>query len=83
MFDNGIYGLTKGQTSPTTVVGFKTKTTPYENHDQSLNPLMMLLSYGASWVGQTYAGNTHHLNDVISEAMPMKGSRTFISGRPA
>jgi 2-oxoglutarate ferredoxin oxidoreductase subunit beta len=51
LFDNGIYGLTKGQTSPTTVVGFKTKTTPYENRDQPLNPLMMLLSYGTSWVG--------------------------------
>ena len=73
LFDNGIYGLTKGQTSPTTVVGFKTKTTPYENSDQPLNPLMMLLSNGTSWVGQAYAGNTHHLNDMISEAMAHGG----------
>jgi 2-oxoglutarate/2-oxoacid ferredoxin oxidoreductase subunit beta len=73
LFDNGIYGLTKGQTSPTTVVGFKTKTTPYENRDQPLNPLMMLLSYGTSWVGQAYAGHTHHLNDMITEAMAHEG----------
>ena len=56
LFDNGIYGLTKGQVSPTSVMGFKTKTSPYENRDAPLNPLMMLLSYGASWVGQAYAG---------------------------
>ncbi len=43
LFDNGIYGLTKGQVSPTSVMGFKTKTSPYENRDAPLNPLMMLL----------------------------------------
>ena len=57
VFDNGIYGLTKGQTSPTSVLGFKTSTSPYENQDAPLNPLLMLLSYGASWVGQSYAGD--------------------------
>ncbi len=73
LFDNGIYGLTKGQTSPTTIVGFKTKTTPFENRDQPLNPLMMLLAYGTSWVGQAYAGNTHHLNDMITQALAHRG----------
>ncbi len=38
LFDNGIYGLTKGQVSPTSVMGFKTKTSPYENRDAPLNP---------------------------------------------
>ena len=73
LFDNGIYGLTKGQVSPTSVVGFKTKTSPYENHDQPLNPLMMLLAYGASWVGQAYAGKPHHLTDMIAQAMAHRG----------
>lgn len=73
LFDNGIYGLTKGQTSPTSVVGFSTKTTPYANRDMPLNPLMMLLSYGASWVGQAYAGHPHHLADMITEAVAHKG----------
>ena len=45
LFDNGVYGLTKGQVSPTSVMGFKTKTSPYENRDAPLKPLMMLLSY--------------------------------------
>ncbi len=73
LFDNGIYGLTKGQTSPTSDQGFKTTTTPYENREAPLNPLMMVLSYGASWVGQAYAGNPHHLADMIRQAMAHKG----------
>jgi 2-oxoglutarate ferredoxin oxidoreductase subunit beta len=73
VFDNGIYGLTKGQTSPTSALGFKTSSTPYENGDLPLNPLMMLLSYGASWVGQAYAGKPHHLTDMIEAAVAHKG----------
>jgi 2-oxoglutarate/2-oxoacid ferredoxin oxidoreductase subunit beta len=73
LFDNGIYGLTKGQTSPTSALGFMTTTTPYENHDQPLNPLMMVLSYGASWVGQAYAGHPHHLAKMIRMAIEHKG----------
>jgi len=73
LFDNGIYGLTKGQTSPTSGIGFKTTTTPYENREQPLNPLMMVLSYGASWVGQAYAGDPHRLSDMIRQAMAHRG----------
>ncbi len=73
LFDNGVYGLTKGQTSPTSVVGFKTTTTPYLNVDQPLNPLMMLLSYGASWVAQAYAGKPHHLTEMIEAAVAHRG----------
>ncbi|HEX3208570.1 MAG TPA: thiamine pyrophosphate-dependent enzyme [Geminicoccaceae bacterium] len=73
LFDNGIYGLTKGQVSPTSVMGFKTKTSPYENRDAPLNPLMMLLSYGASWVGQAYAGEPHHLTDMIVQSLAHRG----------
>ena len=73
LFDNGIYGLTKGQTSPTSVYGFKTSTTPFGNRDMPLNPLMMLLAYGAGWVGQAYAGRPHHLARMISQAMAHRG----------
>ena len=73
VFDNGIYGLTKGQASPTSALGFTTPTTPYDNSDQPLNPLMMLLSYRASWVGQAYAGRPHHLADMIAEAIAHRG----------
>lgn len=73
VFDNGVYGLTKGQTSPTSVLGFRTTTTPYLNVDQPLNPLMMLLSYGASWVAQAYAGAPHHLTEMIEAAIAHRG----------
>ena len=73
LFDNGIYGLTKGQTSPLSAVGFRTPTSPYDNPDRPLNPLMMLLSYGASWVGQSYAGHPEHLRRMIGEAMAHRG----------
>jgi 2-oxoglutarate ferredoxin oxidoreductase subunit beta len=73
LFDNGIYGLTKGQTSPTSVLGFVTSTTPYESRDMPLNPLLMLLSYGASWVGQAYAGKPHHLAEMIAAAIAHRG----------
>ncbi|MBF0309454.1 MAG: 2-oxoacid:ferredoxin oxidoreductase subunit beta [Magnetococcales bacterium] len=73
LFDNGIYGLTKGQTSPLSAQGFRTSTSPYENPDLPLNPLSMVLSYGASWVGQTYAGHPAHLKEMIAQAIAHKG----------
>lgn len=73
LFDNGVYGLTKGQTSPTSTLGFTTKTTPYDNRDWPLNPLMMLLSFGASWVGQCYAGKPHHLTELVERALAHRG----------
>ena len=73
LFDNGIYGLTKGQTSPTSAKGFRTTTSPYDNLDQPLNPLLMVLSYGASWVGQAYAGRPQQLEALIKEAIAHRG----------
>ena len=73
LLDNGIYGLTKGQASPTSAIGFVTQTTPYENRDEPLNPLMMLLAYHASWVGQAYAGHPHHLTQMIADAIAHRG----------
>ena len=55
------------------MTGFKTSSSPYENQDTPLNPLMMLLSYGASWVGQAYAGRPHHLADLIQQAIAHRG----------
>lgn len=73
LFDNGIYGLTKGQTSPTSALGFRTSTSPYENFDQPLNPLLMVLSYGATWVGQAYAGHPQRLEALIKQAIAHRG----------
>jgi 2-oxoglutarate ferredoxin oxidoreductase subunit beta len=73
LFDNSLYGLTKGQTSPLSAAGVKTTTSPYDNPNLPLNPLMMVLSYGATWVGQSYAGRPKHLRMMISQAMAHRG----------
>ena len=73
LFDNGIYGLTKGQVSPTSSIGFTTSTSPFQNRDRPLNPLMMLLAYGASWVGQAYAGRPRQLADLMCQALRHRG----------
>ncbi len=73
LFDNGIYGLTKGQTSPTSATGFRTTTSPYDNTDRPINPLMLLLSYGATWVGQSYAGKPEHLRRMVAAALAHRG----------
>ena len=73
LFDNGIYGLTKGQTSPTSATGFRTTTSPYDNMDRPINPLMTVLSAGASWVGQSYAGRPEHLRKMVAAALAHRG----------
>ena len=73
LLDNGIYGLTKGQTSPTSALGLRTPTTPFENLESPLNPLLMVLSYGATWVGQASAGRPEHLYEMLRLAVAHRG----------
>jgi len=54
-------------------VGFRTSTSPYENLDQPLNPLLMVLTYGATWVGQAYAGRPQQLEALIRQAIAHRG----------
>lgn len=77
MMDNEIYGLTKGQASPTSEQGLKTKTTPYtdasKSADQPLNPLAMAIMAGASHVSRAYSGAIKELVDLIGQAIDHKG----------
>ncbi|MFH1491057.1 MAG: thiamine pyrophosphate-dependent enzyme, partial [Pseudomonadota bacterium] len=57
LFDNSIYGLTKGQPSPSSQVGTKTKASPYGSEDEPLDATLMALSYGASFVARLFAGD--------------------------
>ena len=61
IMDNSIYGLTKGQCSPTSPTGLQTGSTPYGNIEQPLNPLAMVIAYGATFVGQGYSGKPREL----------------------
>lgn len=73
IMDNSIYGLTKGQTSPTSPLGFTTKTTPHGNADQPLNPLLLALACGATFVARGFSGRPKELADLVVRGMNHKG----------
>jgi 2-oxoglutarate ferredoxin oxidoreductase subunit beta len=73
VLDNQIYGLTTGQTSPTSRIGMKTKSNPYGNMDTPVNPLTLALSAGATFVGRGFSGEQKHLTELIKQAIQHKG----------
>ncbi|MCZ7542697.1 MAG: 2-oxoacid:ferredoxin oxidoreductase subunit beta [Anaerolineae bacterium] len=73
VLDNEIYGLTKGQPSPTTPTGHRTKASPYGKVGRQANPLMMMLSYGASFVARGNSSDPRTLTDLIIQAVRHPG----------
>ena len=73
VFDNGVYGLTKGQTSPTSMVGFITKTTPKGTPDRPVNPLQLALASGATFVARAFSGKPKELADLIVQGIDHRG----------
>ncbi|MGH9761495.1 MAG: 2-oxoacid:ferredoxin oxidoreductase subunit beta [Blastocatellia bacterium] len=73
LFNNRIYGLTKGQYSPTSVLGQKTKSTPYGVIDYPLNPLSVAIAAEATFVARSIDTHTTHLQMVVERAMKHKG----------
>jgi len=71
--DNRIYGLTKGQYSPTSKKGTVTKTSPTGAIEDQFNPISIALGAGASFVSRGFAGNIKHLTWLIEEALKFKG----------
>ncbi len=71
--DNGVYGLTKGQASPTLPGGAKTKSLPAPNINNAVNPLALALSVGYTWVGRGYAYDIKGLKELIKAGMAHKG----------
>ena len=71
--DNQIYGLTKGQASPTSMEGMVTKTQPFGVFSEQLDPLALAISLDCSFVARSFAGDTNHLKEMIKEAMGHKG----------
>jgi len=70
--DNQVYGLTKGQASPTSDVGFITKTTPY-GATSPVNPIALAIVSGASFVGRGFAGDIDHLSHLIKKGITHRG----------
>ncbi|MGC1870632.1 MAG: 2-oxoacid:ferredoxin oxidoreductase subunit beta [Acidobacteriaceae bacterium] len=73
LMDNQIYGLTTGQTSPTSRLGMKTKSMPYGNIENPLNPISLALAAGATFVGRGFSGEQKHLTELIKRGIEHKG----------
>ena len=70
--NNQVYGLTKGQASPTSDVGFITKTTPY-GATNPVNPIALAIVSGASFAARGYAGDMDHLASLIKNGITHRG----------
>ena len=73
LHDNQVYGLTTGQASPTAKPGFVTKSTPDGVVDAPINPLLLAISSGATYVARAFAGDTPGLIKLMSDAIDHKG----------
>lgn len=73
IMDNQIYGLTTGQTSPTSLLGAKTKSTPYGNIERPLNPIAIALAAEATFIARTFSGDGKHFAEVMKRAIAHKG----------
>ena len=73
VFNNEVFGLTKGQSSPTSPKGHKSKTQPRGNAKDPVRPLSMALSAGASYVARTAAVNPNQAKEILVEAMEHDG----------
>lgn len=74
LFNNRIYGLTKGQYSPTSVFGQVTKSSPFGTIDYPVNPATFALAAGATFVARTLDNDTHHLITTLERAARHKGT---------
>jgi len=73
IFDNGVYGLTKGQASPTLKLGEKTKSLPTPNTNSNVNPIGLAIASGFTFVARGYSYDIRHLKDLIVQAVKHPG----------
>ena len=73
VMDNGVYGLTKGQSSPTTERGKITSSTPYGKLEVAINPLRLYLTIGVSYVASAISSKVRDMSMLITEAMNHPG----------
>lgn len=73
MMDNGIYGLTKGQVSPTSPHDLVTKTSSYGNVEAPMNPVLMALACGATFIARAFSGDPKGSQEILAAAIQHKG----------
>jgi 2-oxoglutarate/2-oxoacid ferredoxin oxidoreductase subunit beta len=74
MFNNRIYGLTKGQYSPTSEIGKKTKSTPFGTADRPFDPLALAIGAGATFVARSVDVFQNHLKDTLRKTAAHRGA---------
>jgi 2-oxoglutarate ferredoxin oxidoreductase subunit beta len=74
LFNNRIYGLTKGQFSPTSEFGKVTKSSPYGTVESPLNPIRVALAAGATFTARSVDRDTKHLEETLYKATQHKGT---------
>ena len=73
IMDNSVYGLTKKQTSPTSPIGYKSKTDPTGAIDQPVNPMRKLVANGSTFVARTHATHVKHMMAMFDRAIKHNG----------
>ncbi len=77
LFDNSIYGLTKGQPSPSSPIGMKSKASPFGTTDRPLNATLLALTYEASFIARLFAGDPAGIQQALLEGVRHKGFSIF------
>lgn len=73
VMDNEIYGLTKGQPSPTSPHGLARKAAPYGSPDHPVNPILMVLAYGATFVARGFSSRPKDVTELVKQGIQHKG----------
>ena len=73
LFDNSIYGLTKGQPSPSSQIGLKTKASPQGNAFKPIDATLMALAYGAGFLARCFAGDPVGITQAMTQAIQHPG----------
>ena len=71
--DNAVYGLTKGQASPTLKLGLQTKSLPKPNINAAINAIALALASGYTFIARTYAYDVNHMKNILVQAIRHKG----------
>lgn len=71
--NNGVYGLTKGQASPTLKLGMKTKSLPQPNVNEAINPIALACISGFTFIARGYSYDIRHLKEIIKKGIQHKG----------
>lgn len=80
--DNGVYGLTKGQASPTLKLGVQTKALPKPNINEGVNPIALALAAGYTFIARSYAFDVSHLKETVKKAITHRGMALVVVQQP-